>query len=321
MRAGEGPGSTGGDRGRLRERVAALRARLLGLRSGAETRFPVITRLTSHIVAVNLLDSATRLAAQAFLTAVPLIFVVASFAPSSVRDEIVDSVHAILGITGAADEELKKVYGADSAGLRQSAGVVSLLMVLLSATACSRAMQRLCQRAWRLPGASARIAVWRWFVWIVALLVVIALQEPLRTGFGLGSWLGLPLLLVTEVGVWWWTQHLLLAGRVPWLPLLPGAILTGAALTVLSVVAKLYVPNALNHSLERYGSLGAVFTVLSWLIGLCVVISAGITIGAVVAQEPSVARRLGSPGVPGPHGTPPTPPAPGSPDRPDSPDI
>jgi membrane protein len=296
MRAGEGPGpDAGGGRRRPRERSAALRARLLGVRAGAETRFPVITRLSSHLIAVNLLDSATRLAAQAFLTAVPLLFVVASFAPQSVRKEIVDSVHDILGITGSADQQLKKVYGADSAGLRQSTGAVSLVMVLLSATTCSRAMQRLCQRAWLLPATSARIAVWRWFVWIVTLLVVIALQGPLRTGFGVGSWLGLPLLLVTEVGVWWWTQHLLLAGRVPWLPLLPGAIVTGVALTVLSVTAKVYVPKALNHSLERYGSLGAVFTVLSWLIGLCVVISVGITAGAVIAREPAVVRRLGSP--------------------------
>ncbi|MET9894181.1 hypothetical protein ABZZ47_28975 [Streptomyces sp. NPDC006465] len=168
MRAGEGPGpNTGGGRSRWRARATALRARLLGLRAGAgaEERFPVITRLTSHLIAVNLLDSATRLAAQAFLTAVPLLFVVASFAPQSVRTEIVDSVHDVLGISGSADKELKKVYGADSAGLRQSTGVV-------------------------------------------------------------------------------------------------------------------------------------IFTVLSWPIGVCVVVSAGITAGAVIAREPAVARRLGSPDRP-----------------------
>jgi membrane protein len=35
--------------------------------------------------------------------------------------------------------------------------------------------------------------------------------------------------------------------------------------------------------------------VLSWLIGLCVVIAVGITAGAVIAREPAVSRRLGSP--------------------------
>lgn len=280
---------------RRRARAAELRDRLLRLRATAERRFPVIIRLTSHLVAVNLLDSATRLAAQVFLTAVPLLFVVSAFAPQTVRNEIVTSLHDVFGLNGAADEQLKKVFQADSGSLRQSTGVVGALMVLLSATACSRAMQRLCQRAWRLPSTSARIAAWRWLVWIAVLLIVVALQGPLRNGFGVGLWLGLPLLLVTQVSVWWWTQHLLLAARVPWLPLLPGALLTGVSMSTLTVIAKLYVPAALNRSLDRYGSLGAVFTVLSWLIGLCVVIAAGITAGAVIAREPAVARRLGSP--------------------------
>ncbi|WP_405885991.1 MULTISPECIES: YhjD/YihY/BrkB family envelope integrity protein [unclassified Streptomyces] len=296
MRAGRGSGSpTGGAASRLRGRAAHLRARLLRLRHTAEGRFPVITHLTSHLIAVNLLDSATRLAAQVFLTAVPLLFVFASFAPQVVRNEIVSSLHDVFGINGSAEQELKKVFQADSESLRQSTGAVSGLMVLLSATACSRAMQRLCQRAWRLPSASARIAAWRWLVWIAAWLVVLALQGPLRSGFGAGPWLGLPLLLVTQVGVWWWTQHLLLAARIPWLPLLPGALLTGVAMTALTVVSKLYVPTALNRSLDRYGSLGAVFTVLSWLIGLCVVIAACITAGAVIAREPAVSRRLDPP--------------------------
>ncbi|MFJ1605999.1 hypothetical protein ACIOHS_21875 [Streptomyces sp. NPDC088253] len=296
MRAGRGSGSPAdGWTRRLRGRTAELGARLRRLRGTAEERFPVIIRLTSHLIAVNLLDSATRLAAQVFLTAVPLLFVVASFAPQAVRNEFLSSFHDVFGINGSSEQELKKVFDADPANLQQSAGVVSSLMVLLSATACSRAMQRLCQRAWRLPSASPRIAAWRWLVWIAAWLVILALQGPLRTGFGAGAWLGLPLLLLAEVGVWWWTQHLLLAARIPWLPLLPGALLTGVAMTALTVVAKLYVPGALNRSLDRYGSLGAVFTVLSWLIGLCVVIAAGITAGAVIAREPAVSRRLGSP--------------------------
>jgi membrane protein len=299
MRADRGSGSPAdGGKSRWRERAADLKARLLRLRSTAEERFPVITRLTTHLIAVNLLDSATRLAAQAFLTAVPLLFLVASIAPQGVRNQIIASVHDLFGIHGAADDELKKVYQANPASLQQSTGVVSALMVLLSATACSRAMQRLCQRAWRMPSAGARVAAWRWPVWLAVWLVVVVVQGPLREGFGAGLWLGVPLLLTVEVAVWWWTQHLLLAGRLPWMPLLPGAVLTGVAMTALSVIAKFYVPAALNRSLDRYGSLGAVFTVLSWLIGLCVVVALGITVGAVIAREPAVARRLGSPAWP-----------------------
>ncbi|MCX5245987.1 YihY/virulence factor BrkB family protein [Streptomyces sp. NBC_00201] len=257
----------------------------------------------SRLISVNVLDSATRLAAQTFLTAVPLLFVVASIAPAALRDQFVKSVHEAFGLTGSADAELKKVVqgtGNPSDELRQTTGVVGGLMVLISATACSRAMQRLCQRAWSLPGASARVAAWRWIAWLAAWLVMFGLQGSLRTGFGLGLWLGVPLLLVAEVALWWWTQHLLLAARVPWLPLLPGALLTGTALSVLTLTAPLYVPQALNHSLDKYGSLGAVFTLLSWLITLCVVAALCITAGAVIAREPWAARHLDRSAAPGP---------------------
>jgi membrane protein len=260
----------------------------------------VITHLLSHLISVNVLDSATRLAAQTFLTAVPLLFVVVSIAPQAMSDRFADSVRDLFGLTGSANDQLTQVFQGDTSDLRQTTGVVGGLMVLISATACSRAMQRLCERAWSLPRAGARVVAWRWIAWLAAWLVMIGLQGSLRNGFGLGLWLGLPLLLVADVAMWWWTQHLLLTGRVPWAPLLPGALLTGAALSVLTSLAHLYVPRALNRSLDKYGSLGAVFTLLSWLIALCVVVTLCITAGAVVAREPAVARRLGTAESPGP---------------------
>ncbi|KUM85060.1 MULTISPECIES: YhjD/YihY/BrkB family envelope integrity protein [Streptomyces] len=277
------------------------------LRTRTEHRFPVITRLLSHLISVNVFDSATRLAAQTFLTAVPLLFVVGSIAPQWLRDQFVTSLHDAFGLTGSSNAELNKVLkGTDdpSDELRQTTGAVGGLMVLLSATACSRAMQRLCQRAWSLPKASARVAAWRWIAWLATWLAMFAVQGTLRDGFGLGLWLGVPLLLIAEVGIWWWTQHLLLVARVPWRPLLPGALLTGTALAVLTSTASLYVPRALNHSLEKYGSMGAVFTLLSWLITLCVVATLCLTAGAVIAREPWAVRHLGRPPGPLPGDTP-----------------
>ncbi|WP_330349214.1 YhjD/YihY/BrkB family envelope integrity protein [Streptomyces sp. NBC_00582] len=295
MQAGSGAGGGGG---RWRAKGAAAGGWAKGLRGRAEARFPLITHLMSHLISVNVLDSATRLAAQTFLTAIPLMFVVASFAPQELREQFLDSLHHVFGLSGSVDDELRKALlntGDPSDELRQTTGFVSVLMVLISATACSRAMQRLCERAWSMPGASARVAAWRWLAWLAAWLLMIGLQGVLRDGFGLGPWLGVPLLFLAEVGLWWWTQHLLLTARLPWLPLLPGALLTGAALSVLTATASLYVPRALNHSLDKYGSLGAVFTLLSWLITLCVVVTLCITAGAVVAREPWAARRLGTP--------------------------
>ncbi|MFD5421415.1 YhjD/YihY/BrkB family envelope integrity protein [Streptomyces sp. NPDC127069] len=263
----------------------------------------MITHLMEHLISVNVLDSATRLAAQTFLTAVPLLFVLSSIAPEGLREEYASSLQHLFGLSGSAQAELDKVLkqtGAPSDELQQTIGTVGVLMVLISATACSRAMQRLCERAWSLPKSGARVAAWRWIAWIGAWLVMIGLQGSLLTAFGHGEWLGVLLLFLAEVAMWWWTQHLLLTARVPWLPLLPGAVMTGAALSVLSTTAPLYLPRVLNRSLSTYGTLGAVFTLLSWLITLCAVVALCVTAGAVVAREPWAARRLGTPAPSGP---------------------
>ncbi|MGW7363441.1 YhjD/YihY/BrkB family envelope integrity protein [Streptomyces sp. NPDC054841] len=274
---------------------AAQRTHVRSLAARTEERFPVVTHLTARMVSVNIFDSATRLAAQCFLTAVPLLFVVGSFAPQGVRHQLVSSAKAVFGLTGASEAQLKQVYQGTSGNLREATGVIGALMVLLSATACSRAMQRLCKRAWQFPRSGVKIAPWRWLAWIGVWLTVLIVQAPVRDGFGLGLWLAVPVTVLSQTLLWWWTQHLLLGGHIRWLPLLPGAVITGVAVTVLSMSSRYYMPRALNRSLAEYGSVGSVFTLLSWLIVLCVAIAVSITVGAVLAREPWLARRLGTP--------------------------
>ncbi|MEU2113392.1 YhjD/YihY/BrkB family envelope integrity protein [Streptomyces sp. NPDC019507] len=261
-----------------------------------EARFPVLTHLTARMISVNILDSATRLAAQCFLTAVPLLFVVGSFAPKAVRDQLISSVSAIFGLTGASQDLLEQVYRSTDDNLREATGLIGALMVLLSATACSRAMQRLCKRAWRVPRSGVRIAAWRWLAWIGVWLSVLLIQGPVREGFGVGLWLAVPVTMLSQILLWWWSQHLLLGGLVGWRPLLPGAVLTGFAVTALFIGSKYYMPRAIDRSLAEYGSVGTVFTLLSWLIVLCVAIALGVTTGAVLATEAWLARRLGDTG-------------------------
>ncbi|MEW1863998.1 ribonuclease BN [Streptomyces sp. NPDC088194] len=291
--------------GRRRGRWSALRVRTLAARRAAEQRFPVLTELTARLLSVNLLDAATRLAAQLFLTAVPFMFVAAAFTPQSVRTHIVDSAQDLFGLNGSAQRQLEQLYRPDSADTdteRQTTGAIGALVALLAATASSRAMARVCERAWLLPRSAARVVVWRWFAWIVAWVAVLVLQGPLRDGLGAGPWLGVPLIFLADLAVWWWTQHLLLGARLPWLPLLPGAVLTAAAMTALSVTARVYMPIALNRSLATYGPLGSVFTLLSWLIAICVTLTFTITAGAVLATEPPLSRFL--PAVPRPASAP-----------------
>lgn len=171
-------------------------------------------------------------------------------------------------------------------------------MVLLSATAVSRAVQRLCRRAWLLARTGAKVAPWRWLAWIALWLGALVVQGLLHNGFGQGVGLGAPVILVMQAAMWWWTQHLLLAGVVRWAPLLPGAVITAIAVSGMSVTAHFYMPRALNRALADYSSAGSVLILLSWLIIVCVAVAIGLSAGAVLSQEPFLKRRLGTPPSP-----------------------
>ncbi|WP_306335165.1 YhjD/YihY/BrkB family envelope integrity protein [Streptomyces sp. KL118A] len=258
---------------------------------------PLPTRVVRQLAAVNILDLATRLAAQAFLAALPMLIAVASFCPPGWRHELRRSLRSLFGSGADRAAMLDQVYAGGQQAMH-SWGAVSVLVALLSATAFSRALQRLCERCWHLPPSGVRILLWRWALWLCVWLTALFFQGLLHDGFGAGPVLGIPLQAVGAVLMWWWTQHLLLAGRVPWRPLLPGALLAGAGAVGFSQVAALWLPVALQRSVERYGPLGSVFTLLSWLILFFTIVALGIALGQVFAQEPLVRRVLRITAVP-----------------------
>ncbi|MEU5062933.1 YhjD/YihY/BrkB family envelope integrity protein [Streptomyces virginiae] len=261
---------------------------------------PFLGRTLEQFARVNLLDCATRLAAQAFLGAIPAIFVIGALAPDWLRKQLVSTISGTLGLTGPALDQIRSVVhssGDDTATIA-STGAVGVVVTLLSATACSRALQRTCERAWHLPKAGARLAAWRWVAWLLVWLTALLFQGPIQQAFGTGRALGAVVSLISGTLLWWWTQHLLLGGRVAWLPLLPGAILVAVGASLVSWGSRFYMPRALNHSLQQFGGLGLVFVMLSWLIMFFVVVTMGIALGYILAHEPWTARRLHTPDDP-----------------------
>ncbi|WP_051732065.1 YhjD/YihY/BrkB family envelope integrity protein [Kitasatospora phosalacinea] len=274
-------------------------ARLTESAMGAPERIPLVGRAVSNLIRVNLLDNATRLAAQAFLSALPALFVVAVFAPATLKKSVTGSLREQLGLQGPAQQQVQQLMNTHVDGTTQSIGVVGALVTLASATALSRALQRVCERAWEVPKNSVRVVLWRWVVWLLGWMVFLVVQVPMRKGFGAGLWLGVPLTFLVSTGVWWWTQHLLLGGRIRWYPLLPGALLGGVAEVGLGIASKVYLPHAMTTSIDRFGPYGVVFTALSWLIAMFASVTLALVLGRVISEEPAVARRLGTRDEPG----------------------
>lgn len=287
----------GGGRRRHLRNAALTRARAVVQTGSRAVRrhTHLLHAFSRQMIAVRVIDSANRLGAEVFMTAVPVLFVVAAFSPQSVREELVDSVRAVLGLRGASLEEVTQVFDSSDEDMRNAYGVLGIIITVTSATKCSRVLQRLCERSWHLPRAKARLIAWRWFVWLLIWLAALTLQSSLRGGLGTGEGLGILLAFVTSTLLWWWTQHFLLGGRLNWLPLLPGALLTAAGTAVLIRLSRYYMPGALNRSIAQFGPLGSVFTLLTWLIAVGGVVSVGIASGYLAAQVPAVGRWLSTP--------------------------
>lgn len=258
-------------------------------------RMPVVRRMLGRLISVHWMEASARLAAQTFLAALPLLIVLAAFGPKAVKNVLTDSVQALLG-QDAPVGDIKKTFGAQGV-TKDAYGAVGIVVVLISATAVSRALQSVCERCWDMPKAGARMAAWRWLAWLLGWLAAMLFQAPLRHGFGGGTWLGVLLSLVTAVLLWWWTQHLLLGARIGWMPLLPGAVLAGVGMVTFVYVSGLFMPATMRRSIAQFGSLGYVFTLLSWLIGGCCVIVAGVALGQVTAVSGPFPRWLGTPGA------------------------
>lgn len=131
-------------------------------------------------------------------------------------------------------------------------------------------------------------------VWLVALLF----QAQLHNGFGAGPRLGVVVLFVASVLLWWWTQHLLPEGRIGWWPLLPGSLSAALGTIGMQYGSHLVMPRAVARSVAEFGPLGLMLTLMSWLVAACAVVVFAITIGAFLAEEEPLGSLLGAPEAP-----------------------
>lgn len=91
---------------RASHRHTAVERVLARLRSGP------VARLLPRLSALNVVEGSVRLAAQAFITALPLLMTVAAFAPEGVQELLADSIRAVLGVRGDTLDEVRRTFTA-----------------------------------------------------------------------------------------------------------------------------------------------------------------------------------------------------------------
>lgn len=249
-------------------------------------RLPV--RVFRRMLAVHGYDRALALAAMAFVTVVPTGVVLSSVTS---RGTYARTVASGLGLSGDAADTLDHlvVHANDDTQLTVLGGA----LLLVSVFGFVQSLQRTYVVVWELPPSGFRgignsvLAS----ATLVVELAVLFLLAPVIGWLLHSTVVGLVVHAVTAIVLWWPIQHVLLAGRVPWRALLPGALVTGGGQVAMVVASTFYVPAAVSAANAKLGLLGIATVLLSWLVVLCLLLVLSAVIGAELGRERSHSQR------------------------------
>ncbi|OAH13628.1 ribonuclease BN-like family protein [Streptomyces jeddahensis] len=267
------------------------RGRLLVVRMAPEERYRAAAerlgaspagRLWSRLNAIDFLGNSFQLAALALMCFFPFLIVVAAAAG---RDAAV--VAKWLGLNHDAAQAVASLFTPGKA--TSTLTVASTFLLVLGAMGVVGVLQSWYQRAFEVPVGGWRAVVARLY-WLASLVAYAAVQAVV--GRALGGAVGGPLLqtlygLVLATLFWWWSMHVLLTGAVRWRTLFPSALATGVCWTGLGVVSAFHFSSAIVVHEEKYGPIGVVMIILSWLVAVGVVVHLGAVVGRLYVDRRS----------------------------------
>jgi membrane protein len=279
-----------GDRPVVSAMARIKAARVSALRKAQQAPRPVLrvaTTFLRELTNIEPFDRAMTLAAQAFTSIFPLLITLAAFFDHG-NGSVGDDIATTLSLPDSVRRALDQALPADTEQLA-AFGIISVLIVLVSATSLSRALGRMYAKAWHVPPAGWN-GGWRWLVVIVALCTATIATQLLNhseRAFA-ENVAALSLTCLLNTMLWAWVPWLLLVGRVSVIRLLPAATLMGVGSVGLTVASQIYMPHALTIGEEHFGSLGVAFTFIGWLFVVSFVLVIATVLGAVIAQDEGV---------------------------------
>jgi membrane protein len=240
---------------------------------------------------LNLARECLALAAQQTLCTVPLIVAIASITQRFNLESIGQSLSGYLGLSRPASHDVRALFISHG---HVSIGdlVVGFVLAVGFATSVAATQQRAYEAIWYQSRVGLR-ATWRQLVWVVGLTAYLALVLYAgRVGRGVGGRVpsaGLDAVkLLAEFAVsylfYWWTQRLLLCGRIRWRHLAPGAFASAVGTTVLVGLSPL-MSSQITDQVTDYGLIGATFVLSVWLVTLSVIVFGGALVGSVWAER------------------------------------
>ncbi len=238
-------------------------------------RFPPLAwllRVQDRYTEMNGRAAANSITLDGFLALFALVVLAAAVLGFvSANDQgITHRIISSLGVKGSAERIITDAVNTARRS-RRVATVAGVLGLVVVGTSFAVAIANTYDAAWRVRGRGLvdRLLGLMWLAG--ALMIFVA------SGYASSLWTSLPavfgpLVVVITVGAntvgFLWTSWVLPNRRVPLRALVPAALAGGIALEVLKVLGGIVVPRLVANSSELYGTIGAVFALLVWLLVL-----------------------------------------------------
>ena len=234
-----------------------------------------------RFVAVQGIDRAMAIGAQAYTALIPLLIVYASLLPRSDSEDFADTMIKEFNLQGSTAASFKRAF-APAGEVQSSVTALGVLLLLVSALSFTRGMQRLYEGVYGLDKLGMRNTP-RALVWLGAVTLFLAVRpivlDPLE------GWVNVAATLALSVLLWLLTPYLLLGRRVSWQRLFPGAVLAAIGMAGVGVWSVLWMPHLLASSARQFGLIGIGFALMTWLIAAAGVIVVTTTGGAMIADR------------------------------------
>jgi uncharacterized BrkB/YihY/UPF0761 family membrane protein len=244
-----------------------------------------VLRVVNRFQKVAGFDRAIALASAALTATIPLMIVTGAAASELGGKDAADRIIDRYELTGGGAEAVTDIFS-PSAGTDTTLGIVGFLFFMLAVLSFSRTVQRLFEQTWELNPLSVR-NTFNGLLWIAGLAAYLAASGFIHGVLGrsrlelAAALLAAPLTAAFLV----WSGRVLSAKRIPRHDLLPFAILGSVLLAACSVGAAVWVPHLFDTYATRYGVIGAVFAMISWLFCLMVVLVGSAAAGREIDDE------------------------------------
>ncbi|HWS44425.1 MAG TPA: YhjD/YihY/BrkB family envelope integrity protein [Acidimicrobiia bacterium] len=235
-------------------------------------------RLFARLDALDFTNQIVLFGSGLLVTLLPLLMLLSAFANERVDDDI--ALH--LGLDHRAATIVSNLFNKAPAQVN-GATITSLIFMLAGTLAMVSSLQQIYEKVFDQSHRGMRDLP-RFIVWVAVLCATVGLASVL------GPRGGLPVIELVTFAIFtpfvWWTMHFLLAGRVPWRRLFPSAVATGLFAIGLGVFSHLYFSSTIISDHRIYGPIGAMFSILTWLVAIAAVIILGAVAGALWHDRP-----------------------------------